>query len=383
MRYEWEDVAILDIGTVKGGATPLTKVKEYYGGNIPWITPKDLSGYSSKYIFEGERSITKAGFDSTSVHLLPKGTVLFSSRAPIGYIAIAGNNLTTNQGFKSIIPNSEKVLSNFLYYLLHFNKDKIENLGSGTTFKEVSGRVLENFRVRIPSLNMQKRIYKILNSLDEKIELNNKINENLEQQAQTIFKSWFVDFEPFQDGKFVESELGMIPKGWKIEKLGELIDVKYGKDHRALSDGDIPVYGSGGIMRYVDKSLYEKETVLIPRKGSLNNVTLINHPFWSVDTMFYTQMKIENFTKFLYHLLLMKDLASMNVGSAVPSMTVSLLNEIKFALPPMSILAEFENITSAIYNLIWSNQKENLILSNIRDTLLPKLMSGEIEVPIE
>jgi len=120
-------------------------------------------------------------------------------------------------------------------------------------------------------------------------------------------------------------------------ELGELIDVKYGKDHRALSDGDIPVYGSGGIMRYVDKSLYEKETVLIPRKGSLNNVTLINHPFWSVDTMFYTQMKMENFTKFLYQLLLMKDLASMNVGSAVPSMTVSLLNEIKFVLPPMSI----------------------------------------------
>ena len=320
-----------------------------------------------------------------------KNDILYSEIRPINqrnaFVNFDPENYIASTKLMVLRPKSKDVVPEYMFrflnsdYVLRYLQSLAETRSG--TFPQITFSELASIPIKLPNVDTQHSIIDVLSCLDNKIQLNNKINENLEEQAQAIFKSWFVDFEPFQDGEFVESELGLIPKGWKIEKLGELIDVKYGKDHRALSDGDIPVYGSGGIMRYVDKSLYEKETVLIPRKGSLNNVTLINHPFWSVDTMFYTQMKIENFTKFLYHLLLMKDLASMNVGSAVPSMTVSLLNEIKFALPPMSILAEFENITSAIYNLIWSNQKENLILSNIRDTLLPKLMSGEIEVPIE
>lgn len=241
-----------------------------------------------------------------------------------------------------------------------------------STFKEIT--------IPVPPMEIQNRVMAILLSLDDKIELNHCINENLAQQAQALFKSWFVDFEPFQDGKFVNSELGMIPERWKAGNLEELVEVKYGKDHKKLASGTIPVYGSGGIMRYVDQYLYNEESVLIPRKGSLNNVMYVNHPFWTVDTMFYTHMKIEGIAKFIYLLISPKDLLSMNSGSAVPSMTVDILNKIAVIIPPTTILQQFESIVKPLFIMAESLQKENYRLAHLRDTLLPKLMSGELKI---
>lgn len=147
---KWIECKISDIGTVVGGATPSTNTHENYeNGTIPWITPKDLSTFSGRYIQRGERNITEVGLKSCSTQLLPKNTVLFSSRAPIGYVAIASNDLCTNQGFKSVIPN-KNTDPNFLYYLLKYNKERIEGMGSGTTFKEVSGNTMKNITVYVP-----------------------------------------------------------------------------------------------------------------------------------------------------------------------------------------------------------------------------------------
>ena len=177
---EWIECKISDIGTVVGGATPSTKKAENYeGGNIAWITPKDLSTFSGRYIQRGERNITETGLKSCSTRLLPQNTVLFSSRAPIGYVAIAANEVCTNQGFKSVIPN-EDIDPLFLFYLLKYNKDNIEGMGSGTTFKEVSGNTMKNIVVKVPSdKEIQKKIASILCSIDDKIEENENINSNL------------------------------------------------------------------------------------------------------------------------------------------------------------------------------------------------------------
>lgn len=177
---EWLDCKISDIGSVVGGATPSTKKPENYeGGTIAWITPKDLSTFSGRYIERGERNITRLGLQSCSTRLLPKGTVLFSSRAPIGYVAIAANEVCTNQGFKSVIPN-KNIDPIFLYYLLKYNKEKIEGMGSGTTFKEVSGSTMKNIVVSIPKdKKIQEKIALVLGSLDDKIEKNESINNNL------------------------------------------------------------------------------------------------------------------------------------------------------------------------------------------------------------
>lgn len=175
---EWKEVEIQEIGTVVGGSTPSTKKFDFYDGNISWITPKDLSLLTERFISHGERNITELGLKNSSAQLIPKHSVLFSSRAPIGYIAIAKNEVCTNQGFKSVVPN-KNIYFMFLYYLLKFNKDKIEAMGSGTTFKEVSGSTMKMIKVKIPDFNTQKKIADILSALDDKIELNNRINGNL------------------------------------------------------------------------------------------------------------------------------------------------------------------------------------------------------------
>lgn len=177
---DWITCKLSDLGMIVGGATPSTKqIQNYENGNISWITPKDLSCFKDRYIDRGERNITELGLKSCSTRLIPKNSILFSSRAPIGYIAIANKELCTNQGFKSIVPN-ENIDYLFLYYLLKYNKSNIENIGSGTTFKEVSATVMKHFEVKIPkSKNEQRKIASILDLIDNKIELNNKINNNL------------------------------------------------------------------------------------------------------------------------------------------------------------------------------------------------------------
>ncbi len=206
------------------------------------------------------------------------------------------------------------------------------------------------------------------------------INDNLEKQAQALYKSWFVDFEPFKDGKFVDSELGEIPEGWNICTLRDLIIVKYGKDHKRLHDGKIPVYGSGGVMRYVDEYLHSGESVLIPRKGTLNNVFYVNEKFWSVDTMFYTQMKQRRIAKYIYFFVSSQNLISMNAGSAVPSMTTEILNSLKCVIAPLSVMERFDVLQTPIFETMRKNSVESEKLSEIRDSLLPKLMSGELKI---
>lgn len=176
----WKDCTLADLGVIVGGATPSTKNPlNYENGNISWITPKDLSGFQGRYISRGERNITEQGLNSCSTQLLPKNSILFSSRAPIGYVAIADNELCTNQGFKSIVPNEDTDYL-FLYYLLKYNKTNIENMGSGTTFKEVSGNTMRSIPVRVPiDKEEQSKIAKILGCIDDKIEENSKINYNL------------------------------------------------------------------------------------------------------------------------------------------------------------------------------------------------------------
>jgi type I restriction enzyme S subunit len=176
----WKTCTIADLGMVVGGATPSTKEAENYdGGTIAWITPKDLAGYSGRFISHGERDITETGFHSCSAQMMPRHSVLFSSRAPIGYVAIAENELCTNQGFKSVVPN-ENTDYMFLYYLLLNNRQRIEHMGSGTTFKEVSGKTMRSIEVRVPeSKEEQIRISSILSTIDDKIEENERINKNL------------------------------------------------------------------------------------------------------------------------------------------------------------------------------------------------------------
>ena len=270
----------------------------------------------------------------------------------------------------------------FLSYLVKTREFQgaLHSITVGSAIPTLSQKNLANLKVSIPSSKTQRRISDILDAIDEKILLNNRINHNLEEQAQALYKSWFVDFEPFKDGKFVDSELGMIPEGWRVGTLSELLDIRYGKDHKSLKDGSVPVYGSGGLMRFAEKALCERESVLIPRKGTLNNVMYSNHPFWTVDTMFYSFEKLPDAIKYCHQFLLTQDLASMNAGSAVPSMTTDILNALTLPIPTERVLRSFNVILSSLYLLYDHSRSETQSLSSLRDAVLPRLMSGHDSV---
>ena len=173
----------------------------------------------------------------------------------------------------------------------------------------------------------------------------------------------------------------LVAKSTNKVLLSDVVEVRYGKDHKKLRDGAFPLYGSGGIMRYVEQPLYASgESVLIPRKGTLNNVMYISEPFWSVDTMFYTIMKKSNIAKYVYYFMTKQDLSSMNTGSAVPSMTTDILNAMEITMPDDGALKSFDEGIQPLFDTMKNNDKQNSELSMIRDTLLPKLMSGEIDV---
>jgi type I restriction enzyme S subunit len=191
----WKEYKVEDFAEVIGGGTPSTKNEAYFGGSIPWITPRDLTNYDSKFIKNGDRNITKEGLKNSSAKLIPKNAILLTSRAPIGYLVIAQNEVSTNQGFKSIVVNPEIADYNFIFYLIKANIERIKSFGTGTTFAEVSASIVKNLKFNLPDLPTQTAIAEILSSLDDKIELNNKINQELENLAQTLFKQWFIDFE--------------------------------------------------------------------------------------------------------------------------------------------------------------------------------------------
>ena len=373
---EWIDCKIADLGTVIGGATPSTKKLEYYeNGSTAWITPKDLSTFRGRYIRRGERNITELGLKSCSTQLLPKNTVLFSSRAPIGYIAIAENELCTNQGFKSVIPN-ENTDPLFLYYLLKYNKNKIESMGSGTTFKEISGNTLKNIVVSVPrDKKVQEQISSILGAIDNKIESNEKINNNLVQQAKVIYQAWFENF--------ILSD-GSCPPTWKRGILADIANITSGKRPQKKStkkmDGfEIPLVGATSIVGFTNESNYTNKILVIGRVGTHGIVQRINSPCWASDNTLVITSELYEYT---FQILQKINYHAMNRGSTQPLITQADMNKVDILIPDNQILTEFESIVGQLMQKYEANLMENTKLAELRDYLLPHLMSGELDINI-
>ena len=381
---EWKEVRLGDVGKIVGGATPSTRNPHNYGGVIPWITPKDLSINKERFIEFGERNISEQGLNSCSAKMLPKGSILFSSRAPIGYVAIAHTSLCTNQGFKSFVPDTEKMDSMFSYYLLKHNSENIANLGSGTTFMEVSGKVMSDYIVNIPDLFTQQEIAGILSSLDAKIETNNKLNEKLEEMAQAIFKSWFVDFEPFKDKPFHETEIGYIPQIFESGVLGDLCTFKRGKGllSKDAIFGNVPVI-AGGMKPACYHNIANTKAPVVTVSGSGANAgytQIHNVDVWASDCSF-----IDSNCENLYYVYCFlsrrpKLLRHSQTGAAQPHVKPADIHRFQVVIPTKDVINEFQQIVKPLFDRIGMNKKENDRLASLRDTLLPRLMSGELIV---
>lgn len=269
--------------------------------------------------------------------------------------------------------NEEELNIRYLCYALNQQLRLLKMMSSGSTTKFLTVRMLDNLDIPLFGINIQTQIVNILSAYDDLIENNQKQIKLLEEAAQRIYKEWFVDlrFPGHENTKIVDG----VPEGWSRGLLKELISVNYGKDHKkAPDDGNIPVYGSGGLMRKCNKSLFSGEAVLIPRKGSLNNIMYVDETFWTVDTMFYATMKQPHTAVFVYFFVKAFDMYSMNIGAAVPSMTTKILDAMDVVIPDKETLEKFDKLTKTYFNKIKTLQGQNERLKTARDLLLPKLM---------
>ena len=307
-------------------------------------------------------------------------------------VLLAGNNASGNYTAKYfsgkfdvyqrtyvIESVDEDVLSTrYLSYAINQELRNLKTMSAGSTTKFLKIGMLHNLEIPLPSIDIQRRIASILSAYDDLIENNHKQIKLLEEAALRLYKEWFVSlhFPGHENTTIVDG----LPEGWFKGKLSDLIEIKYGKDHKKIPDGIFPVYGSGGLMRKCSQKLHEGESILIPRKGSLNNIMYVNEAFWTVDTMFYSQIKKECYAKYIYYVLSAHDMYGMNIGAAVPSMTTSILNNIDLIVPSSDVIKKFDDIIEPIYKRkkVLFNKCETI--SQARDKLLPKLMNGEIEV---
>ena len=326
-------------------------------------------------------------------------TIIYSTVRPnqehYGFLENPGDNFIVSTGFSTIDVYDDNTDEKFIYYLLtqkHIT-DYLHTIGenSVSSYPSINPDDIANLEFAVPDLKTQQSIAAVLSALDKKIALNKQINARLEEMAKTLYDYWFVQFDfPDANGKPYKSSGGEmvfdetlkreIPKGWAATTLKDFLTIKNGKDHKLLSDGKYTVYGSGGAMRSADDYLFEGKSVLIPRKGTLNNVMYVNEAFWTVDTMFYTEMKQDFFAEYVFYSIKDIDFNKFNLGTGVPSMTSSILYSLKMIRPSDYLLKSFEDTLKPIFLKITNNENENQHLTQLRDFLLPMLMNGQISV---
>lgn len=288
-----------------------------------------------------------------------------------------------------VLTAKENCNLDYIYYSLKLALIQLKNRSQGSQTKFLTMPILNDISINT-SLN-QLKIATVLSTLDNKIVLNHRINAKLEAMAKRLYDYWFVQFDfPNSEGKPYKSSGGKmvwnevlkreIPEDWEVKRLGDYLKIGNGRDHSKLADGPYPVYGSGGVMRYVAEFLHDGATVLFPRKGTLNNVMYRNEPLWTVDTMFYTSALIPHSALFVFYSAKMFDFERLNTGTGVPSMTSDIIKKLPIISPDESILKQFDKTVSKVYNRIHHNEKEIKKLTDLRDRLLPLLMNGQVEV---
>lgn len=381
---EWQKVAFDELFLVPT-RNGIYKSAEFHGRGTKIVNMGEL--FANDRIGEQSMERIELTEKEKQIALLQEGDLLFARRSLVesgaGKAAIV-MGLSEETTFESSVirVRLDPARCNplfYLYWLRSYNgRSAILPLVTGVNVKGIRGSDLAKIMVDYPEIEIQNRISAVLSAYDDLIKNNQSQIELLEETARRLYKEWFVDLR--YPGYENVAKVNGVPEGWDKKKVTDLLQIKYGKDHKALEDGSIPVYGSGGIMRKVKPILYSGESVLIPRKGSLNNILYVDGDFWTIDTMFYSVPLMNNIAKYTYLFLSRLDMYSFNIGAAVPSMTINILDGIDILLPDKDTLLKFESCISVLFERIKLLRKQIEVASESRDRLLPKLMSGEITV---
>ena len=424
MSFEWIEYTLSDLGDIKTGKTPPAKITDAYVGNIPFITPRDIDG--RKWIKTTERYLSDSGLASIKGSLVPGRSVAVSCiGSDMGKVVMVAKPSVTNQQINTVVVDEERFNAEFVYYNLSMRQDELKSIASGSATPILNKGHFSNVKVLLPSKKIQDSIVEILCLIDDKIELNRQINQTLEQIAQAIFKSWFVDFEPVkakiaakQNGQdperaamraisgktdeqldqlspdqfqhlattaalfpdeLVDSELGKIPTGWKQKRIDDILELAYGKALKSTDriDGPVSVYGSGGLVGNHNESIADGPGIIIGRKGTVGSLYWENKPFFPIDTVFYVIPKVP--LTFCFYLLQTLGLDHMNTDAAVPGLNRNNVYRLPVVIN-LKIAEIFDKFVKPLRERIFINDQQSKILGSIRDSLLPKLLSGEISL---
>ena len=402
---EWKEVRLGDVCTrVCSGGTPKSTNLSYYGGEIPWLNTKEID---FNRIYSTEKTITDSGLNNSSAKWIAPNTVTVAMYgATAGKSCIVKVPMTTNQACCNLTINDEVADYEFVYYTLKNDYTTLASLANGGAQQNLNAQIIKDYVLKMPSLADQRRIASILSSLDRKIELNNKINADLEEMAKAIFKNWFVDFEPFKDGKFVDSELGMIPEGWKVGTIGDIVEFQNGftfssKDFsengeykiitiKSVQDGCLVTDGSSKVTEYPTKMpaycKLQSGDILLSLTGNVGRCCLVTETNLLLNQRVAKIKAKECYdNSFSYALFRLKEtkelLISISRGTAQANLSPVEASKLPMVIPSEDARKSFSMISDSIMNKIISIHIENSRLSLLRDTLLPRLMPGEIEVP--
>ena len=370
----WKEIKLGEIADITMGQSPKSEYYNDKGLGTPFMQGNRTFGFKFPTFDTYTTVITKLAYPND---------IIMSVRAPVGALNITPMTMCLGRGLCSLRSKGNNNQT-FLYYLLkHYSNDLISK-ETGTVFGSVSYNDIANLYVRIPEdIDVQKKIAGVLSALDDKIELNNQINSNLEQQAQALFKSWFIDFEPFG---------GKMPNDWEpanVEKAIVLHDsqrIPLSSNQRMNMEKRHPYYGATSIMDFVDNYIFDGKFLLLAEDGTVidkNDRPVLQYvygKFWANNHAHVISGKNGFSVEFLYLFFKQTNIKGFVTGAVQPKINQANLKSIPINIPTKNILSEFDVIIQPLFNLFIKNNNENQRLSEIRDSLLPKLMSGEIDV---
>ena len=412
---QWPDVVLSNIIDLIGGGTPKRSTPEYWNGAIPWLSVKDFN-HDLRHVDISERSITEFGLTKSSTTLLPKGHLIISARGTVGAISQLSQPMAFNQSCYGIRAKSEYVTNDFLYYLIRHSINKFKRMTHGAVFDTITRETFQHINVKLPTFPEQRAIAHILGTLDDKIELNRRMNETLEAMARALFKSWFVDFDPvrakmegrdpclpehladlFPD-RMVDSDLGEIPEGWGVGCFGDIAI----QSRQRIGNRTAVVLSAvqkGDLVRseeYFTKQVYSKrianylavehwDIAYNPSRINIGSVGMLKEAVLGAVSPVYVVARPKSayrwFLDFALRLTQTKQwITILATGSVRQSLSYADFASIPCAIPPHSVVQQFDGQWNSLRTAIVAHSEESRTLAALRDALLPKLISGDLRV---
>lgn len=383
---EWEIARLDDLCEVVGGATPSTSVKGYWNGEIPFVTPTDVTELEDRnlnFLNDTKVRITKQGLKNSSAKLLPPGTVLVTSRATIGYAAINDVPVATNQGFASLICNKQ-VDNIWILYLMRFLRSKLESLGAGSTYKEVSRGTIRNLTIALPTKTEQEKIGRVLSSVEEAIQKTNEIIAKTERLKKGLMQQFLT--EGLGHKEFKDTEIGRIPKEWEVVRLGDRVTLQRGYDlpDKQRKDGQIPVIGSNGIVGYHSTSMAKGPGVIIGRSGTLGKVYYSETDYWPLNTSLFVKKFTRCHPRFVYYLFQNLNFKQFSAGTSVPTLNRNLVHPAKVAFPrDLKEQRKIAETFTTVDKKLELERKEKAKLEKAKRGLMDLLLTGKIRIRVD